>query len=508
VTACDRQGLFRALAWLPVVVVVLLAVGTRVAKLPAKSLWFDELYTLYVAQQTPADLLRTLRDQDVHPPLHYLLLRGWMAIAGDSEAAVRAPSAAAGVATVVLVYLLGRRAGGRAVGLVAALLQAVAPFAVWAEQQARMYPFLTLWVVAASLLLARALEGGWPGAWVAYAGVLALAFYTHYLAFLLVPVHAAVVAQQRRWPLVRAWVAAVVLAGILFVPWLPAAVGHVVSGKGWPAHRPPLSVHAVTDLLGLLVFGGGAFNMGTPFRTGTLPLIYQGPLLLPVGVLAVGGAVSLRGPARAAVLAACGIPVLALAVSLRWHIYYARYFVFVSPAVAVLVAGGVVSLARAWVPPSRLAVAAVLVALVPLSYSTVGLLAYYQAPPTQNWRAAGQHLAARIGPRDVVLFVPAIATVARYYVRAVPAWLALEPGEILDPQVVADDGALSRQRLAALAQRHPRLWIVATVPVGIRARVRLQEILAPYYRERAGWDFSGVYVFEWASRAHPGPPDR
>lgn len=495
-------------AWVPVAVVGVVAVAARLYGLSAKSLWFDELYSLYVAQQAPADLFRTLRDQDVHPPLHYLLLRGWMVIAGDSEATVRVPSAAAGVATVVLVYLLGRRAGGRAVGLVAALLQAVAPFAVWAEQQARMYPFLTLWVVAASLLLVQALEGGRPGAWAAYAGVLALAFYTHYLAFLLIPAHAAVVAHQRQWPPVRAWGAAVVLAGILFAPWLPAVVGHVVSGKGWPAHRPPLSVHAVTDLWGLLVFGGGAFNMGTPFRTGTLPLVYQGPLLFPVGVLAVAGALSLRGPARATVLAVCGMPVLALALSLRWHIYYARYFVFVSPAVAVLVAGGVVGLARALVPSTRLAVATALVALVPLSYSAVGLLAYYQAPSIQNWRAAGQHLAARIGPRDVVLFVPAIATVARYYVRAVPAWLALEPGEILHPQVVADGGALSRQRLTVLAQRHPRLWIVATAPVGIRARVRLQEILAPYYRERAGWDFSGVYVFEWASRAHPGLPER
>lgn len=57
-----------------------------------RSLWFDEGYTVMVERLPFADMMHWLA-VDAHPPLYYLLLRVWMAVFGDSFAAMRALSA-------------------------------------------------------------------------------------------------------------------------------------------------------------------------------------------------------------------------------------------------------------------------------------------------------------------------------------------------------------------------------------------------------------------------------
>jgi 4-amino-4-deoxy-L-arabinose transferase-like glycosyltransferase len=62
---------------------------------------------------------------------------------GDSELIVRGFSALWGVLTLPVAYLLGARIGGRAVGLLAALILALAPLHIGFAQDARMYTMLT-----------------------------------------------------------------------------------------------------------------------------------------------------------------------------------------------------------------------------------------------------------------------------------------------------------------------------------------------------------------------------
>src|SRR5215210_4859359 len=61
------------------------------------------------------------------PPLYPLLLALWSWIGLDSIGAHRVVSSLVGVATVVAAGLLGRRAGGDRVGLIAAAIAAVYP---------------------------------------------------------------------------------------------------------------------------------------------------------------------------------------------------------------------------------------------------------------------------------------------------------------------------------------------------------------------------------------------
>lgn len=129
------------------VAIFLIAVLLRFPSLGLKSLWLDEAASVRFA--TPV-----LENVDsIHPPLYYFLLHHTMTSLGDSEAAIRLPSAIFSLANVGLLYLLGRRLADRETALLAAALLAVSPLDVWYAQEARMYAA----VACATLLIALGL---------------------------------------------------------------------------------------------------------------------------------------------------------------------------------------------------------------------------------------------------------------------------------------------------------------------------------------------------------------
>ena len=66
----------------------LLAFGLRAFELSRQSFWYDEAFSVYLARFDLATITaRTAAD--IQPPLYYYLLNLWMAVAGDSEFAVR-----------------------------------------------------------------------------------------------------------------------------------------------------------------------------------------------------------------------------------------------------------------------------------------------------------------------------------------------------------------------------------------------------------------------------------
>ena len=102
-----------------------------------------------------------------HPPLYPLLLSAVSLVGGDSVMAHRAVGVPLGAVTIVLVGLLGRRAGGERVGLVAAAICAAYPLMV-ATDAALMSETLYGALIAATLLAAARLLDR-PGAWIALA---------------------------------------------------------------------------------------------------------------------------------------------------------------------------------------------------------------------------------------------------------------------------------------------------------------------------------------------------
>ena len=99
--------------------ITLLAAAVRAVLLGRKSLWLDEIWSLSTARLSWTDFLWSLRNQDPNMSFYHVLLHFWLSI-GRSEASLRAMSVLFGVATVPLVYLLGKQLFSEFTGLCAA----------------------------------------------------------------------------------------------------------------------------------------------------------------------------------------------------------------------------------------------------------------------------------------------------------------------------------------------------------------------------------------------------
>jgi len=80
----------------------------RVAGLDAQSLFNEEGYSLWLSQLGPARVLAQTASLDSNTPLHYLLLGGWVSLAGASEFSARLLSVFAGVLTIAVAAALAR----------------------------------------------------------------------------------------------------------------------------------------------------------------------------------------------------------------------------------------------------------------------------------------------------------------------------------------------------------------------------------------------------------------
>ena len=141
-------GIWRArfTCW-PLVPILAIASFARFHRIGREPLWIDEGYSWWDARQSFADLWTLVPQCDPHPPLYFLLLKGWIALFGDSAMALRTPSAILGIASTAVVYAAGREVDGergRGIAWVAALLFALAPFQIYFSNEARPYALLCL----------------------------------------------------------------------------------------------------------------------------------------------------------------------------------------------------------------------------------------------------------------------------------------------------------------------------------------------------------------------------
>jgi 4-amino-4-deoxy-L-arabinose transferase-like glycosyltransferase len=264
--------------------ILVAALGLRLAVLDREGLWVDEVFSLAMAtghsiEQDPAvsrpdlgdfvepgpavppdQLRRYLRHDsppagpsrvvratfisDTSPPLYYVLLWAWTLVLGTSDIALRLFSVAWSLATLPVLRSLGREVAGERAALAACAFFAAVPVGVEAGIEGRMYAltiFLGTLLAWTSVALARR---GWrPGLALLWAATAAAGMLTHY--FFIFPWAACAL-----WLLLapdrldrRAVPALSVLGALLVVPWylrMPEILGHWRVAKGWLDGLPPL----------------------------------------------------------------------------------------------------------------------------------------------------------------------------------------------------------------------------------------------------------------------------
>ena len=222
-------------ALISLLAIVLLGAVLRFYGLDAQSLSDNELASWDFSNgETLSQVIQGAQDV-LHPPLYYLILRFAQWVFGDSEWALRLPSAVAGLLSIPAIYLLGKKLYSEREGIIAALFLAVLWSPVYYSQEARPYAMLILlsiltsyfwWEVMLGLRYRRELPARGAALYVICA---VLCAYLHYSGLLLVMLQGAALAALAYGALRKAMLLYLPVV-IAYLPWLPTMVHQARSG--------------------------------------------------------------------------------------------------------------------------------------------------------------------------------------------------------------------------------------------------------------------------------------
>lgn len=472
----------RTVSVLLLTVILVTAAALRLHDLDRTSFWYDEAVSWSQSKDGLAHLLSSVA-ADNYPPLHNILLWATMPVLGDSETALRLPSALLGILAVALMVPLGTLLSGRTAGLVAAALLAVSPFHIWYSTEARMYALLAATGLAFLLAVLNALNrpSGWRLLAVVLSGTLFL--YSHIYALLgvasvglvctvltlrdILGRHAPGESAALRASLAMA------ASGLLFLPWLAILAGRArsVAEEGFWIAPPTLGFLKTM-----------AFSI-----SGSLVLFWLLLALAVLGLILSRPAAAPRSPEaceRHRSVAVCaaytaGPPLLAYAYSILVQpILFDRYLIAAWPGLILLASAS----AQRLVPrlgPIALVAAALVFTYPELRFTLTGKI-------RPEWREIVQDYRSERRPEDsLALYKGFAAPALSYYLREPEAFTPLQAPSALRERADRTSWLLvvhSTEAETAEAQ-------AAFDPEGQSARVR-----------RFGWGASGLLLLGPAKR--------
>lgn len=264
--APDRGEPTPAVTYGILLAITALAAALRFAHLTA-DLWNDEIYSLMFYGKLPLwQVVATGLDSPNHL-LNTFLVNVSIMLFGQTEWAIRLPAVLFGIATIPLMYWVGRFVLPRQAGLGAALLLSVSYQHLWFSQDARGYSPYLFFSLLGSGLFVKGLREDRPATWVLYVVTMVLATASLLSAGYVLVAHmiigaaaAAHLRHQGRPPvallkrLSAVFGAAVLLTFQTYATMLPKVLFYLRVWDAPGSGYPPLSL----ALLGELVRGAAA----------------------------------------------------------------------------------------------------------------------------------------------------------------------------------------------------------------------------------------------------------
>jgi len=250
-----------------VFVPILVAIALRVPFLESRSIWYDEASSWQVASFSVTELFYSCT-RNVHLPLYYLVLKGWVFLWGDSAIALRSLSVLCGVGAAGGMSILAIECARQLeidhkiptwwFGMFSGLLVALNAFQIGAAIEVRMYAMGTLLSVLNAWLLLRIIGGhrSWKY-WIAWTLSCSLLTYTHHHCLFLVAsgflfFFAYAFIREKDFKLFRWTTFSAILVAFFYIPgaWLLIQQAARVRQNYWTA---PLSVDFVAKTFGNFV---------------------------------------------------------------------------------------------------------------------------------------------------------------------------------------------------------------------------------------------------------------
>jgi hypothetical protein len=401
---------------------MVVALGLRLYNIAHESLWLDEGYTLLFSRLSFPRLF-LVGGAHEHPPLYYLLVHLGLGL-HDSYLVPRIISAIAGTLSVLVLAALGTRLFGRAVGLLAATLLAIAPFQVWYSQDGRGYELAGLFVLLSYLTLLRGLDSGRRLDWSLYAVCTAACLYAEYTTALVLLPQVLFAVRARQKGQLRSLSLAWLGAGLLFAPWVGVLAGDAagIAADYWiPGPTPQTFAGTVLEFFGLLTPCPSPPCQGHELAQ---PLIYGNEVGLALGVsavvLALGAGALLARSLRLSVLSLWLILPFAvvLVLSVRRSLYLDRVFLDATFALFLLVAWAATHDGGTWARRGVRAIGVlVMIGIAAAGIANLGPI--YAGGVNPDWKSAARDLSRAYRPGQAVFFNPGVlASLVRSYLPA------------------------------------------------------------------------------------------
>jgi len=423
---------------------VAIAIGVTLRVIVTRSIWVDEAISVRQALLPYSEMIDTLRQNDVHPPLFATVLWAVVHLTGSTaEWVVRLPSLVAGTVFIPVIYAMATDLWDRRTGRIAAMVAAVAPIAVWYAQEARMY---AIWMLLATLaawaqlriLRAHADSTGGRGAtkdWILFVICTVSLLYLQWFAVLPVLVQHAVflgaALHRRSIKLAKTWLITVAASLALFaavVPFLlvqgssviatasatPGQTGGAASAVG--SNAPDIYALVANTIWALW----GYHSDLTMVQLGAL-----WPLALLTCFAALGRVRSGNGLVIALIAIVPAVALFALGFA-RSNFFELRYFTSTIPMLLLFVS----RLAATWGrgPLTRLLLPVVVIAS--LGWGLADQQVNQSNPRTYDFRGAVNWVETRSQPDDLLLYAPQfLSSELDYY----PAGIKAVPTSGFDP---------------------------------------------------------------------------
>jgi len=350
-----------------------------------QSLWLDEATSAIVARDfSISKILSEFSLGDFHPPLHYLLLKGWVDVFGSSEISLRLPSVIAGILTIYIVYLLTKRMFSKSVALFSAIFLTVNPLHIYYSQEARMYSLETLFATLAVWCLYNLVNTKKKIYWLYLTTASLLLLYTDYLPiFLIISLGIYLLFFEREFikKNQRMWLVSLIGIAILYLPWLPSLLTQLKSGLLVKSEIPAWWAILGNTNFKQLVLVPIKFSIGriSAFNNVLYGLIV-GPILLVYSAIFLN---TRREFSKSLLIWFWLVgPIAFIAIFGLWISVFSYFrLLFVLPAFCILLAVGCVSIKGKLKNPAILFV-------VSVSVITSGIYLFNPAYHRENWKSA------------------------------------------------------------------------------------------------------------------------
>lgn len=210
-----------------------------------QSLWLDEaINAVFVRSLNVKDLVFNYSLSDFHPPLYHILMRGWVLTFGSSEIALRMPSVILGVASIYVLYKIGKALFDEKTGLIAGTLLSVAPLHIYYSQEARMYMLAFFFAISSVYFFIMILKNDKLLNWIGFIVSTVLLLYSDYLPYLMIPTYLIYLFISRRRiskSTAKSFIPAFLLIFICILPWFLVFPKQLANGLSAAAASPSWS---------------------------------------------------------------------------------------------------------------------------------------------------------------------------------------------------------------------------------------------------------------------------